>query len=351
MPAKCTRNDSVRCEGNLNQTLLLKVTIGPKSQRWSLGRPNEVSITSKNGTFDVCYYHHLETCSVRGCEQKKYSRLKLEKNLVERLEDKLKISFDRLGYEVNVLRYFCKAHGNAALLQQIPIAIQGVLTQIHSPLVYKACYDKLKDLFNFTEHHSGLSTGGMAGVGAGAMTSAHATVSQRTCKYCHKLKAKLEQHDSCGFVHHDICKDCAHSNLMAKLEMHTLRIMDNCQNPFCERPCTWCCQEIQRVETEIKAETPSALKATLSAAEMRRQEAEATLATAAGELATTKAKLLEAEEARQKVCVICKDAEPDHIILPCRHLCLCESCSQLCPDGMPCPVCRADVTSILKAYF
>jgi hypothetical protein len=62
MPKKCTRNDSLKCEGGLYPTLPLKATIGPKSQRWSLGRPNEVnnqvSIKSKNGTFDVCYYHH-----------------------------------------------------------------------------------------------------------------------------------------------------------------------------------------------------------------------------------------------------------------------------------------------------
>jgi hypothetical protein len=132
--------------------------------------------------------------------------------------------------------------------------------------------------------------------------------------------------------------------------MHTLRIMDNCQNPFCERPCTWCCQEIQRVETEIKAETPSALKATLSAAEMRTQAAEAALATTAGELATAAGELDKAKKEQKPACVVCIGNVANHVIMPCMHVCLCESCYLLFPDGQRCPMCRSDITAIIKTF-
>jgi len=50
-------------------------------------------------------------------------------------------------------------------------------------------------------------------------------------------------------------------------------------------------------------------------------------------------------------CVVCLDARPNHIILDCGHLALCEECAHLFrkPDSK-CPSCRAPIRKILKTY-
>jgi hypothetical protein len=48
-----------------------------------------------------------------------------------------------------------------------------------------------------------------------------------------------------------------------------------------------------------------------------------------------------------QVCVICIDKPINHMVLPCAHISLCE----LCSNGVTsCPICRGDVTSIMKVY-
>ena len=45
-----------------------------------------------------------------------------------------------------------------------------------------------------------------------------------------------------------------------------------------------------------------------------------------------------------KLCVVCQEKEVSMILLPCRHACLCDSCSSHITHK--CPMCRAFVTSV-----
>ncbi|CAK8676507.1 unnamed protein product [Clavelina lepadiformis] len=51
-------------------------------------------------------------------------------------------------------------------------------------------------------------------------------------------------------------------------------------------------------------------------------------------------------------CVICCDSEADHVILDCRHCCLCEKCAnKLQRNGDPlCPLCRGPIDRIIRIY-
>jgi Zinc finger, C3HC4 type (RING finger) len=53
------------------------------------------------------------------------------------------------------------------------------------------------------------------------------------------------------------------------------------------------------------------------------------------------------------ICIICMNSIPDHLVLPCRHLCFCQACClELSSREMTsnCPICRADITSIEKVF-
>lgn len=54
----------------------------------------------------------------------------------------------------------------------------------------------------------------------------------------------------------------------------------------------------------------------------------------------------------QQECVICLEKRADYIILPCYHVCLCESCAFLTKErpNPTCPNCRVDATTIHKIY-
>lgn len=45
-------------------------------------------------------------------------------------------------------------------------------------------------------------------------------------------------------------------------------------------------------------------------------------------------------------CVVCLDAQPTHVIVPCGHKCLCQKCSLIINDF--CPLCRRNIHQILK---
>ena len=51
---------------------------------------------------------------------------------------------------------------------------------------------------------------------------------------------------------------------------------------------------------------------------------------------------------RASVCCICLDAPANHLVMPCRHLCLCGACGQGLRD---CPICRAGIQSIEQVYM
>jgi len=57
-------------------------------------------------------------------------------------------------------------------------------------------------------------------------------------------------------------------------------------------------------------------------------------------------------EREDKLCVICQDAEKCIMILPCRHLCICEGCQgPLRSHRNTCPICRKPVKQTIKAYM
>jgi hypothetical protein len=62
-------------------------------------------------------------------------------------------------------------------------------------------------------------------------------------------------------------------------------------------------------------------------------------------------------EKEKRLCVICMDRPKTHALLPCAHKCVCESCAgELMPPGnaaltsVLCPLCRHEVTSIVKVF-
>jgi hypothetical protein len=55
-----------------------------------------------------------------------------------------------------------------------------------------------------------------------------------------------------------------------------------------------------------------------------------------------------AEEAEERLCVICLVNPRDTTVLPCRHMCLCSDCaSELRKQSSKCPICRNNISSLL----
>ena len=57
-------------------------------------------------------------------------------------------------------------------------------------------------------------------------------------------------------------------------------------------------------------------------------------------------------EAEESLCVVCMDAPPRCVVLPCMHMCTCEACTQqLVEQGaQSCPVCRAPIERIERVF-
>ena len=57
-------------------------------------------------------------------------------------------------------------------------------------------------------------------------------------------------------------------------------------------------------------------------------------------------------EREEKLCCICQDHEKCIMMLPCRHLCICERCLEpLRARSHNCPMCRKPVKQMIKAYM
>mmetsp|Transcript_64787 Transcript_64787/g.211130 ORF Transcript_64787/g.211130 Transcript_64787/m.211130 type:complete len:91 (-) Transcript_64787:236-508(-) len=55
---------------------------------------------------------------------------------------------------------------------------------------------------------------------------------------------------------------------------------------------------------------------------------------------------------RQRICVICMDAEVDAKLRPCSHAALCRGCASVCVGrGERCPICRTHVTGFVTGDF
>lgn len=54
----------------------------------------------------------------------------------------------------------------------------------------------------------------------------------------------------------------------------------------------------------------------------------------------------------QRECVICFTVAKDTVVLPCRHLCLCQGCSQIVRmQNNTCPICRTRIESFMHIKF
>ena len=50
-------------------------------------------------------------------------------------------------------------------------------------------------------------------------------------------------------------------------------------------------------------------------------------------------------------CVICSDGVIDSVVYHCGHMCVCMACGlELKGQGLKCPICRAPITDIIRAY-
>ncbi|CAN0025354.1 unnamed protein product, partial [Heterosigma akashiwo] len=56
------------------------------------------------------------------------------------------------------------------------------------------------------------------------------------------------------------------------------------------------------------------------------------------------------EQAATSTCVVCQHNVKTVLILPCRHLCLCQDCSGKGPLKK-CPVCRVHIESRIEAFI
>ncbi|CAF1984696.1 unnamed protein product [Rotaria magnacalcarata] len=53
----------------------------------------------------------------------------------------------------------------------------------------------------------------------------------------------------------------------------------------------------------------------------------------------------------KSLCVVCMDEEADGVVLPCGHLCGCESCLKMLLNSVAkCPICRAHMNSVVKVF-
>ena len=52
------------------------------------------------------------------------------------------------------------------------------------------------------------------------------------------------------------------------------------------------------------------------------------------------------------MCMVCLAAPKRSLLLPCKHLCLCDCCSgSFKAPGMKCPVCRVDIQDVVSGVF
>ena len=70
------------------------------------------------------------------------------------------------------------------------------------------------------------------------------------------------------------------------------------------------------------------------------------------ETARLQRELAEAQrELTEGKCVICREADPSRVFIPCGHVCVCSSCwDRTANDTSRCPKCRQDVQFAFRAF-
>jgi len=49
-------------------------------------------------------------------------------------------------------------------------------------------------------------------------------------------------------------------------------------------------------------------------------------------------------------CVVCHDADADHLLYPCGHKCVCGDCGGMLRGQHPCPICRARIRDVIRVF-
>ncbi|XP_019438183.1 PREDICTED: kinesin-like protein KIN-7D, mitochondrial isoform X2 [Lupinus angustifolius] len=89
--------------------------------------------------------------------------------------------------------------------------------------------------------------------------------------------------------------------------------------------------DVSKPDNEIPKEEPMVVRLKARIQEMKEKEL----------------KYLENGDANSHVCKVCFESPTAAILLPCRHFCLCKSCSLACSE---CPICRTNITDRLLAF-
>lgn len=52
----------------------------------------------------------------------------------------------------------------------------------------------------------------------------------------------------------------------------------------------------------------------------------------------------------EQLCVICLENEKHYAVIPCGHMCLCASCSDVVRNRCQCPICMTEVAGVYRIY-
>jgi RING finger protein 26 len=53
----------------------------------------------------------------------------------------------------------------------------------------------------------------------------------------------------------------------------------------------------------------------------------------------------------QRMCVVCQEREKTVVLMPCRHLCLCDVCGDAASSQVKaCPLCRRQIVNKINVY-